>query len=330
MPVLVRPATPDDADAMRRVYLAAGREAWAHFLPAEQVGANATELSGDRGFVAEEGGEVVGFAWLRGSELDTLYTDPRVWGRGAGRALMDAALAGPAGGDAVDRGAEHARTPRLRAVRLAAGRRQAREDVCGRHVHRAAVQDCARGSPMTLDPYTLPDNLPVPEDDGAADHLTGVEVPGVVLESSHGPVDVSTYTVVYVYPRTGKPGVPSLPGWDEFPGARGCTPQSCSFRDHATELAELGATVAGLSAQTLDDQLEFAGRNHMPYPVIADPELRLRDALRLPTFEIAGHTLYKRLAWIARGGRIVKVFYPVFPPDRNAGDVVDWLRRNPG
>jgi peroxiredoxin len=183
---------------------------------------------------------------------------------------------------------------------------------------------------MTLDPYTLPDNLPVPEDDGAADHLTGVEVPGVVLESSQGPVDVSSYTVVYVYPRTGKPGVPSLPGWDEFPGARGCTPQSCSFRDHATELAELGATVAGLSAQTLDDQLEFAGRNHMPYPVIADPELRLRDALRLPTFEIAGHTLYKRLAWIARGGRIVKVFYPVFPPDRNAGDVVDWLRRNPG
>jgi len=170
----------------------------------------------------------------------------------------------------------------------------------------------------------------VPEDDGAADHLTGVEVPGVVLESSQGPVDVSSYTVVYVYPRTGKPGVPSLPGWDEFPGARGCTPQSCSFRDHATELAELGATVAGLSAQTLDDQLEFAGRNHMPYPVIADPELRLRDALRLPTFEIAGHTLYKRLAWIARGGQIVKVFYPVFPPDRNAGDVVDWLRRNPG
>jgi peroxiredoxin len=183
---------------------------------------------------------------------------------------------------------------------------------------------------MTLDPYTLPENLPVPEDDGAADHLTGVEVPGVVLESSQGPVDVSSYTVVYVYPRTGKPGVPSLPGWDEFPGARGCTPQSCSFRDHATELAELGATVAGLSAQTLGDQLEFAGRNHMPYPVIADPELRLRDALRLPTFEIAGHTLYKRLAWIARGGMIVKVFYPVFPPDRNAGDVVDWLRRNPG
>lgn len=178
------------------------------------------------------------------------------------------------------------------------------------------------------DPYTLPENLPVPVDDGAADHLTGAEVPSVVLDSSQGPVDVADFGVVYVYPRTGKPGIPSLPGWDEFPGARGCTPQSCAFRDHAAELAELGATVAGLSTQSLDDQVEFAERNHMPYPVIADPGLALRDAMGLPTFEIAGHTLYKRLAWIARDRRIVKVFYPVFPPDRNAGDVVDWLRRN--
>jgi peroxiredoxin len=182
---------------------------------------------------------------------------------------------------------------------------------------------------VTLDPYTLPGGLPVPEDDGAADHLPGTEVPAVTLESSRGPVDVSAFSVVYVYPRTGKPGVPSLPGWDEFPGARGCTPQSCAFRDHTAELAELGATVAGLSAQSLDDQIEFAERNHMPYPVIADPELRLRDALRLPTFEIAGHTLYKRLAWIARSGRIEHVLYPVFPPDRNAADVLDWLRAHP-
>ena len=182
------------------------------------------------------------------------------------------------------------------------------------------------------DPYVLPEGLPVPEDDGAADHLPGADVPSVVLESSQGPVDVAELCaergVVYVYPRTGKPGVPSLPGWDEVPGARGCTPQSCAFRDHAAELAELGARVAGVSAQMLADQLEFAERNHMPYPVIADPELRLRDALGLPTFEIAGHTLYKRLAFVAERRRIVKVFYPVFPPDRNAVDVVDWLRRN--
>jgi len=182
---------------------------------------------------------------------------------------------------------------------------------------------------MTLDPYTLPEGLPVPEDDGAADHLLGAEVPSLTLDSSLGPVDVSDFGVVYVYPRPGKPGVPSLPGWDAFPGARGCTPQSCAFRDHAAELAELGATVAGLSAQSLDDQIEFAERNHMPYPVIADPGLRLRDALHLPTFEIAGHTLYKRLAWIARDRRIEHVLYPVFPPDRNAADVVAWLRTHP-
>ncbi|MFL5927969.1 MAG: peroxiredoxin [Gaiellaceae bacterium] len=179
---------------------------------------------------------------------------------------------------------------------------------------------------MALDPYTLPEGLPVPEDDGAADHLPGAEVPSLTLDSTRGPVDVSAVTVVYVYPRTGKPGVPSLPGWDAFPGARGCTPQSCAFRDHAADLAELGASVAGLSAQSLEDQIEFAGRNHLPYPVVADPGLRLREALGLPTFEIAGHTLYKRLAWIARDRRIERIFYPVFPPDRNAADVVDWLR----
>jgi peroxiredoxin len=175
------------------------------------------------------------------------------------------------------------------------------------------------------DLHTLPPDLPVPVDDGAADHLTGMRMPSLVLESSQGPVDVGSFGVLYVYPRTGKPGEPSLPGWDAFPGARGCTPQSCGFRDHAADLAAYGLAVAGLSAQTLADQVEFAQRNHMPFPVIADPELRLRDALALPTFEIAGHTLYKRLALVARDRRIVKVFYPVFPPDRNARDVLDWL-----
>jgi peroxiredoxin len=185
---------------------------------------------------------------------------------------------------------------------------------------------------MPADPYALPEGLPVPEDDGAADHLTGASVPALALESSRGIVDLAELCiercVLYVYPRTGKPGVPSLPGWDEFPGARGCTPQSCAFRDHADELRALGARVAGMSAQTLEDQIEFAERNHIAYPVIADPVLRARDALGLPTFELAGHALYKRLAFIAESGGIVKVFYPVFPPDRNATDVVDWLRRN--
>ncbi|HEY2777949.1 MAG TPA: peroxiredoxin [Gaiellaceae bacterium] len=177
------------------------------------------------------------------------------------------------------------------------------------------------------DPYTLPPDLPVPEDDGGADHLTGAELPHVTLESTQGLVNIAELDVLYVYPRTGLPGLLPFPGWDEVPGARGCTPQSCGFRDHAAELAELGASrIAGLSTQTLDEQREFAERNHMPFPVIADPELRLQEALQLPTFEIQGHTLYKRLALVAVGGWIAKVFYPVFPPDRSAQDVVDWLR----
>jgi peroxiredoxin len=187
---------------------------------------------------------------------------------------------------------------------------------------------------MSLDPYTLPPNLPVPEDDGAADHLPDLRIPSLVLESSRGPVDLeelcATRAVLYVYPRTGKPGVPSPPGWDAFPGARGCTPQSCAFRDHAEELAALGARIAGMSSQSLDDQLEFASRNHITYPVLSDPELLVRDALDLPTFEIAGYTLYKRLALIAEAGVVAKVFYPVFPPDRNATDVIAWLRADQG
>ncbi|HVS84824.1 MAG TPA: peroxiredoxin [Gaiellaceae bacterium] len=173
---------------------------------------------------------------------------------------------------------------------------------------------------------TLPPNLPVPEDDGAADHLTGLELPDLVLESSLGPVNVRDVDVLYVYPRSGKPGEPLLPGWDETPGARGCTPQSCAFRDLHGELAALGVRVAGLSVQSLDDQVEFAERNHMPYPVISDPERKLGAALRLPTFEIAGLTLYKRLTLVAQNARVVKVFHPVFPPDANAGDVLAYLR----
>jgi peroxiredoxin len=173
------------------------------------------------------------------------------------------------------------------------------------------------------DPYRLPADLPVPVDDGAADHLVGLDLPDLTLASSQGEVNVRDFAVLYVYPRSGKPGVPMLPGWDETPGARGCTPQSCAFRDL---YPELGVPVAGVSAQTLDDQREFAERNHMPFPVIADPEQRLGAALGLPTFEIAGLTLYKRLTLVSEDARIVKVFYPVFPPDENAGDVLRYLR----
>jgi peroxiredoxin len=175
---------------------------------------------------------------------------------------------------------------------------------------------------VSHDVYRLPPGLPVPEDDGAADHILGMELPDLLLDSSQGRVNVRDFTVIYVYPRSGRPDQPLLPGWDETPGARGCTPQSCAFRDLHPEL---GVPVAGLSAQTLGDQLEFAERNRMPFPVIADPERKLGAALGLPTFDIAELTLYKRITLVAQDARIVKVFYPVFPPDANAGDVLAWL-----
>jgi peroxiredoxin len=177
--------------------------------------------------------------------------------------------------------------------------------------------------------HTLPPDLPVPADDGACDHLPGTVVPPLTLDSSRGPVDLGELAadrlVLYVYPRTGRPDRVPPESWNAIPGARGCTPQSCTFRDHADELAARGAAVAGLSVQTLEDQIEFAGREHMPFPVIADPERKLGAALRLPTFEFEGVTLYRRVTVVAERGAIAKVFYPVFPPDRNAEEVIAWL-----
>jgi peroxiredoxin len=181
---------------------------------------------------------------------------------------------------------------------------------------------------MASDYRTLPPGLPVPEDDGAADHLAGAVLPGLTLASTQGEIALRQpgRLVLYVYPRTGVPGEPSPDGWDAIPGARGCTPQSCAFRDHEAELRALGARVVGMSAQTLDEQREFAAREHIPYPLIADPELRLAGALRLPTFAVEDMHLYKRITLVARDGVIEHAFYPVFPPDRNAGDVVAWLQ----
>jgi peroxiredoxin len=181
----------------------------------------------------------------------------------------------------------------------------------------------------------LPGNIVVPTDDGAADHLTGQEVPEVLLSSTlGGQCDLSAATerlaVVYVYPRTGVPGEPLPAGWNEIPGARGCTPQSCAFRDHVLELAAYGASVLGLSGQPHEEQREFAGREHIPYPLLSDPDLRLANVLGLPTFEAAGRRFYRRLTFIAEGRRIAKVFYPVFPPHRNPSEVLSWLAEQPG
>jgi peroxiredoxin len=176
----------------------------------------------------------------------------------------------------------------------------------------------------------LPDDIVAPTDDGAADHLPGLEVPRVLLRSSTGGrLDLGAaterLTVVYVYPRTGTPGEPLPAGWNEIPGARGCTPQSCAFRDHVLELAAYGASVLGVSAQPHEEQREFAGRERIPYPLLSDPDLRLAGTLGLPTFEAAGRRYYRRLTFVARGGRIAQVFYPVFPPHHNPSEVLHWL-----
>jgi peroxiredoxin len=178
--------------------------------------------------------------------------------------------------------------------------------------------------------HELPKDLPVPQDDGACDHLKGMKLPAVTLQATGGrKVDLSSLkgtTVVYVYPRTGRPDQDLLPGWNAIPGARGCTPQSCAFRDHYQELKRAGAShVFGLSTQDTEYQREAAQRLHLPFDLLSDEKLAFARALKLPTFEVAGMRLIKRLALIARDGIIAKVFYPVFPPDRNAGDVLAWL-----
>ena len=187
--------------------------------------------------------------------------------------------------------------------------------------------------PRSDDLMKLPEGLPAPADDGACRHLAGMRVPPLPLPSTRGGrVDLSRLagrTVVYIYPRTGDPRKEPIPGWDQIPGARGCTPQSCAFRDHHAELTALGAQVYGLSAQGTADQQEAAERLRLPFPLLSDEGLAFARALRLPTFGAAGMTLIKRITLIVRDGAIEKVFYPVFPPDKNAGEVVAWLRENP-
>jgi peroxiredoxin len=180
-------------------------------------------------------------------------------------------------------------------------------------------------------PPPLPVGLPVPVDDGAAAHLTGAVIPSTRLESTDGgEVDIGELSagrlVLYVFPKMGRPDQADPAGWDEIPGARGCTQESCAYRDLHQEFRDLGWSVAGLSAQSADEQKEASVRLHLPFPLFADPERQIGAALRLPTFEAAGMPLYKRLTVIARGRHIVKVFYPVFPPQDNASEVLAWIR----
>jgi peroxiredoxin len=179
-------------------------------------------------------------------------------------------------------------------------------------------------------PLTLPEDLPVPQDDGAARHLEGGRLPDLALPATDGAnVNLSQLrgrTVVYIYPRTGRPGQPLPTDWDAIPGARGCTPQSCGFRDHFGDLKRLGAAqLFGLSTQTTEYQREAVERLHLPFAILSDADLALTRALDLPTFTVDGMTLIKRMSWVIDDGVITKVFYPVFPPDKSAEEVIAWL-----
>ena len=181
------------------------------------------------------------------------------------------------------------------------------------------------------DPNVLPDDLPVPQDDCAARHLAGMKLPDIALTATDGrEVNLSTLkgrTVVYVYPRTGRPGQALPTGWNAIPGARGCTPQSCGFRDHFADLKALGvAALFGLSTQDTVYQREVAERLHLLFSILSDADLKLTRAMRLPTFEVDGMVLIKRMAWVIDDGTISKAFYPVFPPDKNAEEVIAWLQ----
>lgn len=197
----------------------------------------------------------------------------------------------------------------------------------------------------------LPDDLPVPLDDGGADHLLSMPLPNLSLMATSGtPVNPGALhknrtmaagsdsassdsvkhatnhaTVIYIYPMTGRPDTPLPPGWNDIPGARGCTPQSCSFRDHHAQLQQLNATVYGLSSQSTEYQREAKERLHLPFELLSDEQFAMQQALRLPTFTTADKQLYKRLTLIAIDGIIAMVFYPVFPPGQNADDVIAWL-----
>jgi peroxiredoxin len=183
---------------------------------------------------------------------------------------------------------------------------------------------------MRIDYNSIPDNLPIPGDDGAASHLLGQSLPKLRLHStSDRLIDLSELTnkiVFFFYPRTGRPDEPAPVGWDEIPGARGCTPQSCGYRDFYGDFQQLGVSVFGVSTQSTAFQKELVQRIRLPFEILSDSEFAFTDSMALPTFEYNGMRLLKRMSWVYYEGKIAKVFYPVFPPDRNASQVIEWIR----
>jgi peroxiredoxin len=182
-----------------------------------------------------------------------------------------------------------------------------------------------------FDPYSLPAGLPVPFDDGAAAHLPGLAMPDLTLPTTAGgevPLSrLGVLTVLFVYPMTGRPGVLLPEGWDSIPGARGCTAEACGFRDSLSEFHAFGAIVYGMSSQSTEEQQEAVSRLQLPYPLLSDERLQMAAALHLPTFAVEGRRYFSRLTLVVERGRIAQVFYPIFPPDRHAEEVLWWLRQ---
>jgi peroxiredoxin/DNA-binding transcriptional MerR regulator len=210
-----------------------------------------------------------------------------------------------------------------------------RDELVARLEHaalRAAAERQEEEQSAVTDYMSLPSDLPAPEDDGAADHLAGLAMPPITLPGTAGSrVALDDLgpgrTVLYIYPLSGRPGVDLPDGWDAIPGARGCTPEACGFRDHHADLRAAGATaVFGLSSQSTDYQAELAERLDLPFEILSDPDLEVADALRLPTFTADDRRLYKRLTLVVTDGRIEHAFYPIFPPDQHAAEVLQWLR----
>ncbi len=183
---------------------------------------------------------------------------------------------------------------------------------------------------MSLD--SLPENLPIPLDDGAASHLINIKLPKTRLLATNGEIinlgSILGYLVIYIYPMTGNPDVRLPDGWDAIPGARGCTPQACSFRDHYAELQTWQASLYGLSTQNRDYQLEAKQRLHLPFELLSDEAMQLKLGISLPTFKVDKMELYKRLTLITKDGVIKKIFYPIFPPDKNVNEVLNWFYEN--
>jgi len=209
----------------------------------------------------------------------------------------------------------------------------ARRDLLTRKLESGATRSFQGKSISMTDFTALPDNLPVPADDGAADHLLGTAMPDLTLATSDGQQLGlgklgSGRIVIYLYPLTGRPGVDLPEGWDAIPGARGCSTEACDFRDHHTDLQEAGADrVYGMSSQSPDYQAELVARLRLPFVMLSDPDFALGDALRLPTFTAPGHErLYSRLTLVVRDGKIEHLFYPIFPPNIHAQQVLEWLR----